>query len=82
VFKRRWESLARTNKNHENLKNVKNDISSRLNCNLRTGTFVPHLLFALLFLVPFSGLTAKLEVLPAAGSEGIQQALDQLGAGG
>jgi hypothetical protein len=44
--------------------------------------FATHVLFALLVLMPWSGLAATLEVPPAAGGDGIQQALDQVGVGG
>ena len=36
----------------------------------------------LLFLIPLSGFAATLEVPPVAGGDGVQQALDQVGAGG
>ncbi|SPE61464.1 conserved exported hypothetical protein [Verrucomicrobia bacterium] len=49
---------------------------------LRAGTFATSLLVGLLFLIPLSGLAAKLKVPPVAGGEGIQQALDQIGVGG
>ncbi len=52
------------------------------NCSLRAGTFATNVLFSLFLLIPLSGLAATLEVPPVAGGEGIQQALDQVGAGG
>jgi hypothetical protein len=51
------------------------------NHGLKAGTFAANVLFGLLFLFPLSGLAATLEVPPAAGGEGIQQALDKLGVG-
>jgi hypothetical protein len=44
--------------------------------------FTIHVLFGLLFLIPMSGLAATLAVPPAAGGDGVQQALDQVGVGG
>lgn len=41
-----------------------------------------RVLFPLLFLIPWCGLAATLKVAPAAGGEGIQHALEQLGVGG
>jgi len=40
------------------------------------------ILFGLLLVIPLSGLAATLEVPPVAGGDGVQQALDQVGAGG
>jgi hypothetical protein len=51
------------------------------NHGLKAGTFATHVLFCLLFLIPLSGFAATVEVLPVAGGEGIQQALDKLGSG-
>jgi hypothetical protein len=52
------------------------------NCISRAGTFATSVHFALLFLIPWSGLATMVEVSPGAGGKGIQQALDKLGVGG
>jgi len=52
------------------------------NCSRKAGTFPAKLLLGLLFLFPWSGPAATLAVPPADGGEGIQKALDQVGAGG
>jgi hypothetical protein len=44
--------------------------------------FTANVLLGLLSLIPLSGLAVTVEVPPAAGGKGIQQALDQGGAGG
>jgi hypothetical protein len=49
---------------------------------LGSGTFAASVHFALLFLIPLSGLATILEVSPSAGGKGIQQALDKVGVGG
>ncbi len=54
----------------------------RPNCRLRVGIFAIKVFFALLFLIPLSGLAATIGVPPVAGGDGIQQALDQVGVGG
>jgi hypothetical protein len=46
------------------------------------GKLISNLLGGLLYVIPLSGLAATLEVPPAAGGEGIQNALNQLGVGG
>ena len=50
-------------------------------CGLKARTFATHVLFGLLFLIPLSAQAATIEVPPASGGEGIQQALNQAGAG-
>jgi hypothetical protein len=52
------------------------------NRNSKLGQFAITVLLARLLLIPLSSLAATLEVPPAAGGEGIQQALDQVGVGG
>jgi hypothetical protein len=52
------------------------------NCSLSAGTFATNVLLSLMLLIPLSGPAAALEVLPAAGGEGIQRALDHVGVGG
>ena len=57
----------------------KNNLSP--GCSLGAVTFATRIVSGLLLLTPLSGFTAKVEIPPAAGGEGVQQALDQVGLG-
>src|SRR5271156_349405 len=54
----------------------------RPNCYLRSARFPAEILFGLMILIPWFGLASTLEVPPAAGGEGIQEALEKAGVGG